>query len=960
MIEVSPREYHTLILAALLHDIGKLLIKDPAERRRLRQLTEPEFPGGTSDHWTLGEYFLREEQVKAGLLNFDLDYEKLCFAVRWHHYRQGRQSEPAARALALLGDQAAAFQSVRDCVTSGDHLSAGERPAPPDEAIEFTLALQPIFAALYLGRPRPGGSLRYLPQALAPRAAFPDNFPAGDTPEARAYREQAYAPLVTQFKEGFYYALAQAADVNELEAWLYSLLERYAWAIPSDMHPTAEPRDVSLFDHERTTCALATAVYLWQAFAPAEEKNSPHFLFIKGDVSGVQDYIYSIANVGPGGVAKRLRARSFFVTALTEVVAHRLRRELLPGYPLPVAAQIFGGGGQFVLLAPDLAAVRQNLKKIELEVNRWLWQTLQGDLAFVFGQVSAGQAEVGLYGRRTIGKVLGDLDRQVEQAKERRLGALLQSTDEQGRPRWNEAGFTWEYLSYAPHGDCPSCRRLPAQAGAGAAVDQQLCPRCRKDRLLSEQIVRGRRSSDPVNEPTADTSPVRGARFIAYYRGPAPPALKSNVEAREARRLRHSTLTFFEGDMAVHVVLLANLEDRDLFESRPYQLDGFGYEQPTPQGPALVRHFANHVPHFGSLDKLREFCTPERGCVHKSFEEDDLCGIRVRPDGSPVGPEEFPILQTFGCISAAAAEGPNGVWGSQLLGILRADVDNLSLLFREGIGEVKSLSRLATLSRMTDLFFSGWVHETLAQPPPGKAYHRIYTVYAGGDDLCLVGPWDVLIDFARYLAQEFERYTAANPNLSLSAAITVTKPKFPMATSARRAGELLKKAKNAGRNRLHLFGVTARWRDLPPYENLEPALAGQLQQQERQATLLVNQLWAWAERLDTELAYYLREKKAGRRYPISPAFSHRLLRYAEMARAWEYHDVIKADDMLYLARLAYDLGRNVIKSGLAPKEVTEGLVELTQLQQRRLMAGMRLPLTYALYRNRERSAENGR
>jgi hypothetical protein len=257
---------------------------------------------------------------------------------------------------------------------------------------------------------------------------------------------------------------------------------------------------------------------------------------------------------------------------------------------------------------------------------------------------------------------------------------------------------------------------------------------------------------------------------------------------------------------------------------------------------------------------------------------------------------------------------------------------------------------------MTDLFFSGWVNENLKNPPEGSDFDRIYTVYAGGDDLCLVGPWDTMIDFTQTMAEAFRRYTAGNPNVTLSAAVSVTKPKFPIATSARRAGELLQAAKDAGRNRVNLFGVIARWSESPDkWVDLSEDAKRQLDAQRAHAKLLWRDLWEWAALLEEELGRCPEAEIA--RYPISASFAHRLLGYGEMARHWEQEQEISAEDMLYLARLSYDLARNVVASDAVPEETKRGLSRLTQLSNRRMMAGMRLPITYALHRNRERSPE---
>jgi len=903
---MDQREYRTLILAGLLHDVGKLLNKpDPRGKKHavysVELLQEPRYADliqrRFSDH---------------------IDFDLLCYLVLRHDpYVKKDKHIPDYEGPWDLPQ----YENLLKRIRLADGLSAGERSLDKvyGQEARGTRALESVFAPLDLGRPIGALDRKYLPTALHPAEVFPSE---NVEPLTKAH----YGPLQEDFKTALAYALEHAQGWAELEAWVYSLLERYTWAVPSAVHRV--PCDVSLFDHARTSCAIAAALYIRDRpeFVDIVPSRST-FLLIQGDISGVQDYIYTVANIGPGGVAKRLRARSFFITALTEVVAHRLRQELVPGYALPIAAQIFGGGGQFVLLVPDLPPVRENLVDIRRQVNRWLWKEFQGDLALVAEFLPLTQGDL-MLGEGNICEALNTLRGLVRAGKLRRLGDLLQ--DEGG---WVEEAFKWEAKPY-PEGDCPSCRRLPARAGEGAPVDDRLCPRCHRDRVLSERIV--------------------DARYIAYFRGEKPKV----AGAGDGGWVERSTLTLFDGAAARHVVLLADLADLDRLDRRPYQLDGFGYERPVPDGPALVRHFANHVPHFKSLRDLTAFCTDERGCVHGRYTDDDTCGILVRPDGSNVHAHDFPILQTFGCISAASAEWPDGALGTQFLGVLRADVDRLGKLFDRGFGEVKSLSRLATLSRMTDLFFSGWVNETLEHPPDGKRYDHIYTVYSGGDDLCLVGPWDVIVDFSRHLAVEFERYVAGNPNVTLSAAITVTKPKFPIATSATKAGEWLDdRAKGEGRNRLHLFGVTARWRDLPPYRaQLAPKIRGMLEQEGRETeTLVLSDLWPWAELLDGELRHWREARPA--RYPVSTGFAHRLLGYAEMARRWEQEERISAEDMLYLARLAYDLGRNVVKSDAVPEETKRQLSLLTQLASKEVMALMRLPITYALYRNRERSRE---
>ena len=147
--------------------------------------------------------------------------------------------------------------------------------------------------------------------------------------------------------------------------------------------------------------------------------------------------------------------------------------------------------------------------------------------------------------------------------------------------------------------------------------------------------------------------------------------------------------------------------------------------------------------------------------------------------------------------------------GSEALGILKADVDNLGKLFACGLPpERLNLSRLATFSRQMNGFFSIYLPHLLANDP---RFQNIYTVFAGGDDLFLIGPWNRIIEFAPVLRESFARFACGNPGITISAGITVDKPGVPVPTVAERAKEALKAAKHGGRNRVTLFGETVTW-----------------------------------------------------------------------------------------------------------------------------------------------------
>ena len=112
--------------------------------------------------------------------------------------------------------------------------------------------------------------------------------------------------------------------------------------------------------------------------------------------------------------------------------------------------------------------------------------------------------------------------------------------------------------------------------------------------------------------------------------------------------------------------------------------------------------------------------------------------------------------------------------GRRAIAYLKADLDNLGLLLRKGLDWHTSgwtLSKMATFSRSLEFFFSGRINNILR-----CSYPMIYTVFSGGDDLLLVGPWNHLHDFARQLRQEWKAYTFGNPQLTLSVGVSLTRP----------------------------------------------------------------------------------------------------------------------------------------------------------------------------------------
>ena len=146
--------------------------------------------------------------------------------------------------------------------------------------------------------------------------------------------------------------------------------------------------------------------------------------------------------------------------------------------------------------------------------------------------------------------------------------------------------------------------------------------------------------------------------------------------------------------------------------------------------------------------------------------------------------------------------------GDSRLAILKADVDDMGVRVGQIAGEDPSCGRLRSFSRALQRFFAEQMQDAAEPPSP-----EIYTLYAGGDDLLLVAPWQVMLEFAGALAHEFRRGPAREYGpLTLSAGIALSPYRVPIRHAVERAEILLESAKRQpGKNRCAALGAQWSW-----------------------------------------------------------------------------------------------------------------------------------------------------
>ena len=144
--------------------------------------------------------------------------------------------------------------------------------------------------------------------------------------------------------------------------------------------------------------------------------------------------------------------------------------------------------------------------------------------------------------------------------------------------------------------------------------------------------------------------------------------------------------------------------------------------------------------------------------------------------------------------------------GLSALMTLKGDVDNLGMIFQKGL-ENPTFAKIASLSRQLNQFFSLWLPAYCRQESK-----NMYTVFAGGDDFFLIGPWRSTQRVAHKMQQEFKRYVAENDEIHFSAGMVLTKLGIPVARLGELAEEALEQAKNVdGKNAVMVYQQSVSW-----------------------------------------------------------------------------------------------------------------------------------------------------
>lgn len=369
-----------LIVGSLLHDIGKVVYRS----------------GDGRNHSQSGYDYLKTEIA--------MEDESILNCVRYHHGAYLKRAQIADDALAYVvyyADNVAAFTDRRE---------AEEK----EDGFDRSVPLASVFNILNDNH----GKSHYAMQVLDPKGEI--NFP---TEETVRMDEHFYQTVVRNISDNLKGMEMNEEYINSL----LSVLEANLTYIPSSTSKR-ELIDISLYDHVKMTAAIASCVehylrengeddYRTKLFVNAEKSYGEEmFLLYSMDVSGIQNFIYTVAEKG---ALRGLRARSFYL----EIMMEHIVDELLERLSLSRANLIYTGGGHCYILMPNTEDVKKTLRVYEQELNDWMLENFDISLYVACGYAKASANALRNVPQGSYSKLYQQISRMISGKKSHRYDA---------------------------------------------------------------------------------------------------------------------------------------------------------------------------------------------------------------------------------------------------------------------------------------------------------------------------------------------------------------------------------------------------------------------------------------------------------------------------------------------------------------------------------------------------------
>lgn len=518
------------------------------------------------------------------------------------------------------------------------------------------------------------------------------------------------------------------------------------------------------------------------------------YLLIQGDFFGIQNFIFASGGDTAKHAAKLLRGRSFYVSLMVECAALKIVENL----GLNSSSIVQNAAGKFLIVAGNTAQNILALEKIQTELNEWF-------LKYTYGLSSLGLAWTAVDEEQF---KLQDTDNNFQQVMKKLFTVL----ERKKLSNFDLCGSDLRPTVFEGYLDSFDNRLSICELSGFAPATMQFRNSVVVSDLSRDHVIVGEALAKPalqrliISEDVIDQSDkVLKVRLFGY-------SIRFTEDQEISGKFgpsiqEHKIQRFYDFSLA------QNMEDHAWH----------GYAK---------RHINSYVPVFNNVPDaldLKRYPESERNI-------------------------EAGVLKNFNHLAYDNKQlNESSKWqGIAALAVLKGDIDNLGAIFQQG-QKRPSFTKSALLSRQINAFFAVYL-PTLCK----EKYCNSYTVFAGGDDFFLIGPWYEIICLASEMRNKFHEYCANNEKLHFSAGILLTKPGAPVNQLAERTESALELAKHAldahgkaSKNNVYCLEQVMKWTD---FEQVVQACLDlkNIQDQYGLSTAFLYALLSWCDMAEKE------------------------------------------------------------------------------------------------------------
>lgn len=541
-----------------------------------------------------------------------------------------------------------------------------------------------------------------------------------------------------------------------------AIVKKYTATIPSAVYLSES--DISLYDHLKTTAAIANCRYLYSTENNLTQSDSQNvYKIINGDISGIQKFIYRVNSPedAQSGMSKRLKGRSIYLTLLCEAIAFRIINDL----NLDSSNILFCGGGRFTIIAPNTSKTDEVIRKTDLEVNQALIDKFNAELYLAIVSVEACGEDLSNFG-----SILSQLTLLLNENKKHKF--------------INHIDMIFDANDEINYDLCPVC-------GNPLINNNKFCVECRDHENLGSAVS----NAEYLIRYESDTKISKSLFFKRLGIGYIFKRTKNDV-IRTVNENKDIKLTVSKLNDTDFLDIVNEIDN----ENVSFDFKVLGNNVPNIKGkPLYFNHLAEISKGANKLGVLK-------------MDVDNLGKIFSRG---------FENLKDGGGSSISRISSMSFYMDLFFSGRINQVVDKFKF-FEETYGHDELFDDIVLEFEDGK---SETVYRPKSELPKEEFRNRgkstIHINYSGGDDLLVVGPYDDIIKFALEFRNRFKKWTAQNDSINISAGIVITSPKFPIGKAAVMADEELEKSKDCGRDKITVFGEVLSWQSKDNYKGFE-------------------------------------------------------------------------------------------------------------------------------------------